>query len=32
MFAEKLKIAIDYGGFQKLWYPKMDGENNGKPY
>ena len=21
-----------YGCFQKLWYPKMDGENNGKPY
>ena len=21
-----------YGGFLKLWYPKMDGENNGKPY
>ena len=20
------------GGFQKYWYPKMDGENNGKPY
>ena len=21
-----------YGCFQKYWYPKMDGENNGKPY
>ena len=21
-----------YGCFQKLGYPKMDGENNGKPY
>ena len=21
-----------FGCFQKLWYPKMDGENNGKPY
>ncbi len=21
-----------YGCFQKSWYPKMDGENNGKPY
>ena len=20
-----------YGCFQKYWYPKMDGENNGKP-
>ena len=20
------------GCFQKQWYPKMDGENNGKPY
>ena len=20
------------GGFLKWWYPKMDGENNGKPY
>ena len=21
-----------FGWFQKLWYPKMDGENNGKTY
>ena len=24
--------TLGYGCFQKLWYPKMDGENNGKPY
>ena len=27
-----LKIFFRYGCFQKQWYPKMDGENNGKPY
>ena len=23
---------VGFGCFLKLWYPKMDGENNGKPY
>ena len=27
-----LVSCIENGCFQKQWYPKMDGENNGKPY
>ena len=27
-----LQIINQYGCFLKWWYPKMDGENNGKPY
>ena len=29
---QKLKLLSASGCFQKLGYPKMDGENNGKPY
>ena len=38
LFEDLLKTLVNwwpvvkYGGFQKYGYPKMDGENNGKPY
>ena len=29
-FGENWFERMTYGGFLKWWYPKMDGENNGK--